>query len=253
MYLHMEIFLRNESESWSVRKNSPRRKIQKLSESNDLKFVTRRDDISKMSNMLYTTAKDYKPFITFSAKLTSKTNLRFQCSSFGCPLTDGTVKKCRASWSYEEVRRVALLTDEEQNDFEEKIARMAALENCEYKSCPGCQTCVERKNLTNLCVHCTVCTDLNGRTFYFCWQCLQKWNGPYSRRDRCDNEGCVNPDVAKLQKCKDTTLVHAQNVAFPSLHACPKCGRWSSASSAYNTPRTGGVAPRQASIPVWQK
>lgn len=54
---------------------------------------------------------------------------------FSCPaLKDGTLQKCGAEWSYQEVRRLAVLTVEEMQHFEETIAQLAALEYCEYKS-----------------------------------------------------------------------------------------------------------------------
>lgn len=37
-------------------------------------------------------------------------------------------------WPYQEVRRLAVLTAEEMQYFEENIARMAAIEYCEFKS-----------------------------------------------------------------------------------------------------------------------
>lgn len=42
--------------------------------------------------------------------------------------------KCDEVWSYEEVRRLAVLTVEEMQYFEENLARLAAAEYCEFKS-----------------------------------------------------------------------------------------------------------------------
>ncbi|XP_074854387.1 uncharacterized protein LOC142014954 isoform X2 [Carettochelys insculpta] len=44
---------------------------------------------------------------------------------FHCP-ADVKGEKCRAEWSYQEVRRNASLTEEEQQKFEEKLATVAA-------------------------------------------------------------------------------------------------------------------------------
>lgn len=53
---------------------------------------------------------------------------------FKCPtLKDGTSQKCDAVWSYTEVRRLAVLTPEEMQYFEESIACLAAAEYCEFK------------------------------------------------------------------------------------------------------------------------
>ena len=52
-----------------------------------------------------------------------------------CPaLRDGTTEKCGTEWPYMEVRRMALLTQEEQSHFEETMAVLAAAEYCEYNS-----------------------------------------------------------------------------------------------------------------------
>lgn len=44
------------------------------------------------------------------------------------------MQKCDAVWAYQEVRRLAVLTVEEMQHFEETSARLAAQEYCEYKS-----------------------------------------------------------------------------------------------------------------------
>lgn len=46
----------------------------------------------------------------------------------------GTVQNCNAVWPYQEVRRLAVLTVEEMQHFEETLARLAAQEYCDYKS-----------------------------------------------------------------------------------------------------------------------
>ncbi|XP_072542896.1 uncharacterized protein [Salminus brasiliensis] len=200
---------------------------------------------------------------------------------FKCPaLKDGTTKKCEAVWPYVEVRRMALLTQEEQSHFEETMAVLAAAEYCEYNSCPGCKTFVEREVLTNLCVHCIICTAVTGKTYHFCWQCLREWKGPGPRSDRCDNNGCVNPLLENLLKCREITLPQVQNIKVPSMRACPTCGnvvehdktgckniicnrcqiefcfsclKLSAVCKSFFTPCLGGVAPRQTCLPTWKK
>lgn len=54
---------------------------------------------------------------------------------FMCPaLKNGTLQKCDAEWSYQEVRRLAALTIEEMQHFEKTMAALAAAIYCEYKS-----------------------------------------------------------------------------------------------------------------------
>lgn len=148
---------------------------------------------------------------------------------FTCPaLVNGTNEHCGKKWPYIEIRKLALLTDEEQAHFEEMLPQLAAARYCEFKSCPGCQSFVERKDLTNLCVRCPICTAGKG-FFNFCWQCWSSWKGPAPRSDKCENEGCINPDVEKLTKAKIITLSQVRTpqgglVQCPSLRACPTCG-----------------------------
>ncbi|XP_049425010.1 E3 ubiquitin-protein ligase RNF19A [Epinephelus fuscoguttatus] len=204
---------------------------------------------------------------------------------FKCPaLEDGTLQKCDEEWSYQEVRRLAVLTAEEMQYFEEKMALLAATEYCDFKECPGCKTYVERKNPSNLSVRCTVCTEDNKKAYEFCWQCLKLWKGAAPRSDRCDNDGCINLDLEALKNCGTTNLSQVQGVdACPSLRACPTCGLKVAhdttgckniicprcqiefcfvclkltpeclKTSSYFIACSDGVAPIQTSIPVWHR
>ncbi|XP_061565998.1 uncharacterized protein si:ch211-212k18.15 [Cololabis saira] len=201
---------------------------------------------------------------------------------FKCPaLLEGTLQKCDALWSYQEVRKLAVLTVEEMQHFEENIAHIAAAEYCDFKSCPGCKTYIEREDLSNLNVECIVC-KAEKKAYQFCWQCLKPWKGPAPRSDRCDNDDCVNHELELLRICKNTSLTQVQGVdSCPSIRACPTCGQKVEhdktgcknilcprcqvefcfvclkltpaclETSSYFIPCSDGVAPRQTSIPVW--
>ncbi|XP_032439414.1 probable E3 ubiquitin-protein ligase ARI7 [Xiphophorus hellerii] len=204
---------------------------------------------------------------------------------FKCPaLKDGTHHKCDALWSYQEVRRLAVLTAAEMQHFEENMARLAATEYCDFKTCPGCSSYIEREDLTNLCVQCLVCTADKNEQVQFCWQCLMPWKGPAPRSDRCDNNGCINHDLELLRTCKTTSFLEVVGVVgCPSIRACPTCGHKVEhdktgckniicprcqvefcfvcleltpdclETSDYFSPCSAGVAPRQTSIPVWHR
>ncbi|XP_029943958.1 uncharacterized protein LOC115385968 [Salarias fasciatus] len=187
---------------------------------------------------------------------------------------------CDARWSYEEVCRMALLTPEEMDYFENKIFDNAK-DFFGIKSCPGCQSTAMRSDFTNLCVQCTVCTNDRGKPFFFCWQCLREWRGPSPRTDRCDNKDCFNKSLKILMNCPDMTFLDVKGVTgCPSIRACPSCGfllghnkAWCKflacarcrevfcfvclknkticceTSNPYNL-CSSGVAPRQTSIPA---
>ncbi|XP_017288656.1 probable E3 ubiquitin-protein ligase RNF144A isoform X1 [Kryptolebias marmoratus] len=205
--------------------------------------------------------------------------------TFKCPaFIKETHQQCGAVWPYQEVRRLAVLTAEEMQHFEENIARLAAAKYCESQSCPGCKSCIEREDLTNLSVQCLVCTADKKKVYEFCWQCLKSWKGPAPRSDRCDNDGCINHDLEVLRTCKTTTFPEVNGVdACPSIRACPTCGQKVEHdktgckniicprcqvefcfvclkltpecldTSSYFIPCSDGVAPRQTSIPVWHR
>lgn len=68
--------------------------------------------------------------IVYIALYTVQGQFRFQCPA----LKNGTVTKCNAVWSYSEVRRLAVLSPEEMQHFEEKMAPLAAARYCEFKA-----------------------------------------------------------------------------------------------------------------------
>ncbi|XP_059845575.1 uncharacterized protein DDB_G0292642-like isoform X2 [Hypanus sabinus] len=202
---------------------------------------------------------------------------------FYCPaIIDGINKGCGKEWSYMEVCRHALLSVEERQDFEEKLATLAASSYYEYKQCPRCGSNVGRKDEMNVSVTCSVCTAIDGIPFEFCWQCMKKWKGPAPRSDKCDNEGCINEQLKCLKNCDTKTLPDSNVQNCPILRACPTCGLLIKhkamckyvvcircnkefcfaclntkancrASSEYSCYCAIPVAPRQTSIPVWNR
>lgn len=202
---------------------------------------------------------------------------------FVCPLKKrGTNTDCNAEWSYTEVRKMALLTAEETRYFEVTMAHNANMEK--VKKCPGCKSNVERTTQSDLSVHCYVCSAMNNKKYLFCWQCLKEWKGPVPRSDRCDNRGCSNADLDLLRTCEVITFEDVQGVSgCPAVRVCPNCGlrvghdktccknitctrcdvefcfvclKLSTEclkTSSHYRPCSSGVAPRQTSIPVWDK
>lgn len=142
---------------------------------------------------------------------------------FTCPaIVDGDKEKCEKEWDYTEVRLAALLNDAEMQYFESKMSEHAALQYCDLKECPGCRSFVERVELDNLRVHCTICTKKKGNDYDFCWHCLREWTGPMKSSVKCGNESCVHPDLPSIRDAPDFVL-NGQNV--PNRRACPTCGK----------------------------
>ena len=142
-----------------------------------------------------------------------------------CPaLVDGdTTKKCNHVWEYPEVRLIARLTDEECHWFESKIAERAAMLYCDMKECPGCKSFIERGDLTNLRVTCSICTKKNGgKNTYFCWQCLKEWTGPVTSSVQCGRDDCMHPDIPSI---RDASPMELCGIEVPNRRACPTCGK----------------------------
>ncbi|KAF3697857.1 hypothetical protein EXN66_Car013538 [Channa argus] len=180
---------------------------------------------------------------------------------------------CNVEWPYAEVCKMALLTPEEKDYFEKTMAINAIRDST--KLCPGCKTPVVRQNHSDLNVRCTVCTANKRQIYAFCWQCLREWKGPAPRSDHCGNDGCANESLKTLRACPNIMFYTVQGPTLcPSIRACPTCGillqhdTKSCEKVKCLRCKVGfcflclkrkcnicdkGVAPRQTSIPVWQK
>ncbi|XP_059211513.1 uncharacterized protein LOC131990131 [Centropristis striata] len=130
---------------------------------------------------------------------------------------------CKAEWPYEEVRKMALLTPEEKAYFEKKMFQFSK-NNLDVKSCPGCESYVMRADPNNLQVDCISCMIEKHKAFTFCWRCLNEWKDPAASSDHCGNKGCQNP-LEILRTCPDITFDDVRGVTgCPSTRACPTCG-----------------------------
>ncbi|XP_055012342.1 potential E3 ubiquitin-protein ligase ariadne-2-like isoform X2 [Boleophthalmus pectinirostris] len=189
--------------------------------------------------------------------------------------------KCEGEWTYEEVCKMALLTLEEEKDFDSKLFKNAANVHLNVKLCPGCKCLVVRENLNDLCVKCPKCTTNNIKPYKFCWQCLREWKGPIPASERCENEDCCNEQLKTLKNCP---VIIFKNVGLlgikdcPSIRACVFCGKLLEHSGMkckfvickrcktkfcfvclklfpecqnYFEICKSGVSPRQTAIPVW--
>eukprot|EP00118_Oscarella_pearsei_P017029 m.167424 g.167424 ORF g.167424 m.167424 type:complete len:284 (+) comp38930_c1_seq1:280-1131(+) len=131
---------------------------------------------------------------------------------------------CKKEWPYKEVCKLALLNDAERMYFEAKLSELAAPNYCDMKECPGCRSFVERKDLTNLRVHCLICTKKKKTNYDFCWNCLESWTGPSTSGDKCGNSNCEHPQMKNIRGAPKINLVSGNIKNVPSRRACPNCG-----------------------------
>ncbi|XP_067436811.1 uncharacterized protein [Thunnus thynnus] len=247
-------------------------------EDSTLRFVDREDEM----DFLYIGFKSRRALMSCGHAVTPMSLTDWCCrlldqgeSRFVCGQTD-----CDAEWSFEEVRKMALLTPEEMREFEKKMFNNSK----DVKSCPGCKSRVMRADLNDLSVLCSVCTADKKKDYRFCCQCLREWKGPFPRSDCCENDGCTNQILETLRKCPEIIFEEVVGVTgCPSIRACPTCGQLLEhdktqcknivcprckvefcfvclkvtaeclESSEHYEPCSSGVASRQTSIPVWKR
>lgn len=149
---------------------------------------------------------------------------------FYCPaiIDANRNKQCKRTWTYDEVRKIALLSQSEREYFEKKLSKNAAKFLLEIKECPRCHTFVERQDQDDLCVRCTVCRGITKRHFEFCWQCGREWSGlvESTANDTCGRLGCENEELRALRDCQLIQLREVKELPeIPSIRACPTCGK----------------------------
>uniref|UniRef100_A0A3Q4IGC7 RING-type domain-containing protein n=1 Tax=Neolamprologus brichardi TaxID=32507 RepID=A0A3Q4IGC7_NEOBR len=234
-------------------------------------FVDREDDLDCKAQMSCGHAVTPTSLTNWCRRLLDQGESRFVCGGSGCG----------AEWTLAEVCKMGLLTPEETEFVSFSLTYYIC---CKWKFCPGCGSSVTRENESYLNVLCKVCTSVKGQTFEFCWQCLREWKGARPRKDRCGNHGCCNQSLKTLKECPDIIFDSVKGVnGCPSVRACPTCGLLVEHSkrhckslvcprckvkfcfvclkifteciktSGISAPWSSGVAPRQTSIPVWQK
>ncbi|GCC26471.1 hypothetical protein chiPu_0004888 [Chiloscyllium punctatum] len=91
--------------------------------------------------------------------------------TFNCP-------KCAKEWPWQEVRKIAQLTQDECKSFEEQLNRIMKPRAESYKKCPNCRLYVQRMDPEKLCVQCLPCSEKSNKTIRFCWGCLREWKNP---------------------------------------------------------------------------
>ena len=103
-------------------------------------------------------------------------------SQFLCPYIsqDQPPVYCRKEWDYIDVRRLAVLSEEEIEEFEKKISRNYLIKGMGIQECPKCNSMVQRSEKKLIRVVCPICSKNESNDFEFCWHCLHEWKNKQS-------------------------------------------------------------------------
>ncbi|RUP44415.1 hypothetical protein BC936DRAFT_149484 [Jimgerdemannia flammicorona] len=162
--------------------------------------------------------------------------------------------RCKLEWHYRDVRKLGLLSNEEERYFETKISQNFLLLAEGIQQCPKCQSYCERRDKDRRATICVICTRRDQKEYMFCWFCLHLMIS-YSQ---CTNAEClgIEPRLAILRNAPlkvgwkvlysrsarlpsmfrnskmvlsllqphriPQSIMEVRNV--PSRRACPKCG-----------------------------
>lgn len=141
---------------------------------------------------------------------------------FRCPYKkSASDPMCSQLWEFFTIKKLAVLTEEERNEFEVKISDNYLRKAAGIQDCPKCLTFCERRKRTDVRVICPVCTRKNG-LYEFCWYCQKTWLGSGTRE--CGNLGCTgqDPRLRILTNCSKKKVIEVPNC--PAVRACPACG-----------------------------
>ncbi|CAG2192967.1 unnamed protein product [Mytilus edulis] len=138
---------------------------------------------------------------------------------FRCPYTEPSY--CGRIWEFAIIKKLAVLTIDEKEEFETKLALNFLKKSLGIRQCPECKSYCERMNQKDVRVICRLCSRKLGGRFEFCWSCLRKWST--SGTAKCGNSNCSGEDSRKkiLTDCPEKVVV---GVSCPAIRACPKCG-----------------------------
>ncbi|XP_070557718.1 uncharacterized protein [Ptychodera flava] len=142
---------------------------------------------------------------------------------FHCPYISPEGAYCGKEWDYIDIRRLAVLTDDEKKEFETEISSNFLRKAQGIQECPKCHSLCERVQKKDRRIVCVLCTNETGKTFEFCWYCLFEWKKKGSITE-CGNEACSgeDPRLQILFQSVKKTIVGVRDC--PSRRACPSCG-----------------------------
>jgi len=146
---------------------------------------------------------------------------------FRCPGTINNTslenRTCNIEWPYFLVRHVACLSSDEMYEFDKMISENYLNREAGRQQCPSCSVWGFRKDTTTNCSICSFCSAQLGKTFMFCWCCLNDWKT--SDRLQCGNADCDGRDkrIRILSDCPMRKIANSSS-EIPSMRGCPSCG-----------------------------
>ena len=126
---------------------------------------------------------------------------------------------CDSEWPIEVIKRYGGASSEELRMLEEGLSKNYCMKHPDIIECPGCMSLCERKDATNNCVQCLICTRKHKKAYHFCWQCLRPWKSALSAK-QCGNTSCNSEIFDKLLAAPETDVI---GLKVPSIRACPNC------------------------------
>ncbi|PAA76059.1 hypothetical protein BOX15_Mlig023095g1 [Macrostomum lignano] len=143
---------------------------------------------------------------------------------FLCPWLDPNDSRvgCPVEWDFVVIRRLAVLSDEERQEFERKISENYLRRAVNIQECPSCHSYCKRVSSRDRRVVCPACSSGGRQRFEFCWYCLNKWRS--AGTDKCGNDICSgkDPRIAILAAAPVKEIVGVKDV--PGRRACIHCG-----------------------------
>ena len=133
-----------------------------------------------------------------------------------CPL-------CNEEWTMDVICKYGCAKQTEIHELENGLSKNFCLADSNVLECPSCTSFCERKDTSNQCVQCTICTKKKGKLYYFCWQCLGDWkNAPGAKT--CGNSSCEDSEFLRQLQTAPMVKPMGLTVKCPKLRACPNCG-----------------------------
>ncbi len=191
---------------------------QKLPRSNDPCMITFEYDCPEYPVFLMPCGHSMSPdgLMDYCWNEISSCKPEIRCPEIRCPL-------CNQEWPIEVISKYGCATDTEIHQLENGLSRNFCLSDPNILECPICTSFCERRDTTNLCVQCIVCTKKKGKYCYFCWECLGEWKNNLGA-DTCGNATCGDPVLLRQLATAPMITPLGLNVQCPKIRACPNCG-----------------------------